>query len=266
MATQELCRVVHREELAPQRVRLILDAPSIAPHAHCGQFVHIACGEARLLRRPISICTAEGTQLHIVFQAKGEGTQWLAARKPGDTLDVLGALGNGFAVERLGTAPIFIGGGIGVPPLLYAMRCAVESGATPTAILGFRTQEEVILASAFASYGTTLVATDDGSYGLPGFVTTVLQQHLAPTAQTVPTPPTTGIAACGPRPMLQAIATLARQAGIPCQVSLEERMGCGIGACLVCACALRDPAYETGTRYGHVCKDGPVFDAKEVVW
>jgi len=260
MATQELCRVAQIEELAPKRFRLILDAPDIASHAHCGQFVHIDCGEARLLRRPISICLAEENQLHLIFQVKGEGTQWLAVRQPGDSLDVLGPLGNGFAVERLGATPVFLGGGIGVPPLLYAMRCAAAHGATPTAILGFRTKTEVLLESAFAAYGTTLIATDDGSYGQPGFVTTILQQCLTQTTET------TGIAACGPRPMLQVVAELAMSAEIPCQVSLEEHMGCGIGACLVCACALRDPEHESGTRYGHVCKDGPVFDAKEVVW
>lgn len=257
MATQELCRVVQADELAPQRFRLVLDAPTIAPQAVCGQFVHIACGEARLLRRPLSICLVEGTRLHIIFQVKGEGTQWLAGRQPGDTLDVLGALGHGFTVERLGTAPVFLGGGIGVPPLLYAMQCASEHGAKPTAILGFRTKAEVLLESAFAAWGTTLVTTDDGSYGRAGFVTTVLQEWLSQT---------TGIAACGPRPMLKAVAELAITAGIPCQVSLEERMGCGIGACLVCACALRDPDSPSETRYGHVCQDGPVFDAKEVIW
>lgn len=275
MATQKLCQVAAIEELGPKRVRLILDAPDLASHAHCGQFVHIACGEVRLLRRPISICLVDGARLHLVFQIKGEGTQWLAGRKPGDSLDVLGPLGHGFTLRTLGTAPVFVGGGIGVPPLLYAMRCAAERGATPTAILGFRTRAEVLLESAFAAYGTTVVVTDDGSYGRAGFVTTVLQEYLALTPQAQPTlAPVTGIAACGPRPMLQAVAGLAVPAGIPCQVSLEERMGCGIGACLVCACALRDPipdpsqvpAPDAGIHYGHVCKDGPVFDAREVVW
>ena len=146
-------------------------------------------------------------------------------------------------------------GGIGVPPMLLTMQTARANGAQPSAILGFRNRDAVILEEDFQALGTTYVATDDGSYGIHGFVSDVLKAHISEY---------TSVCCCGPKPMLRALASIAEEAGIPCQVSMEERMGCGIGACLVCACALK--AKDGETRYGHVCKDGPVFDSKEVQW
>lgn len=251
---QALCVVQSQSQLAPRLYELRLAAPEIVQAACPGQFVHIACG-GQFLRRPISICEASSETLRIVFQTKGAGTQWLSERRPGDTLDVLGPLGHGFDLPALGASPVFVGGGIGVPPLLLAMRKAKERGAAPSAILGFRSRSTVILENEFRALGGVSVATDDGTYGVHGFVSDVLEGC----ADTV-----TGVAACGPRGMLRAIASIAAAHGLPCQVSMEERMGCGIGACLVCACALKDARGET--RYGHVCKDGPVFDAKEVDW
>lgn len=257
MAIQEICTVAECTEIAPGMFLMVLDAPKIAPAAKPGQFVHLSCGEGNLLRRPISICTQQDVCLRLVFQVKGEGTKWLSTRQVGDHIDVLGPLGNGFALERLGDRPVLIGGGIGVPPMLYAMQMAKNSGASPTAILGFRSREAVILEDEFKEIGTVYTATDDGSYGVHGFVSDVLRAHIGEF---------TAVCACGPKPMLHALAQLAEEAGLPCQVSMEERMGCGIGACLVCACALQAKDGGEGVRYGHVCKDGPVFDAREVVW
>lgn len=242
-------------EEAPGLFSLTLEAPAVASAARPGQFVHIVCGEGNFLRRPISICDFDGQTLRVVFQVKGEGTAWLAARKAGDILDVLGPLGNGYDLERLGARPVFIGGGIGVPPMLAAMRAARARGAEPTAILGFRNRELVILEKEFEALGAVHIATDDGSYGIHGFVSDVLKAHAAEY---------TAVCCCGPKGMLRALAAIADENGLDCQVSMEERMGCGIGACLVCACALKGEGGET--RYGHVCKDGPVFDAKEVEW
>ena len=255
MSIQEICRAASNTRLGEGLYQLVLDAPQIAAAAQCGQFVHIACGEGNLLRRPISICEAGEGRLRIVFQVKGKGTRWLADRKEGDTLDVLGPLGHGFDTAALGARPVLIGGGIGVPPMLQTVKCAKAAGAAPRAILGFRNQGAVILEEDFRAVCETFVTTDDGSYARHGFVTDVLQELVADA---------TGVAACGPKPMLKAIAAIAKQAGLPCQVSMEERMGCGIGACLVCACALK--AENGETRYGHVCKDGPVFNAEEVEW
>ncbi len=255
MSIQELCTVRERRALTPTTFALTLEAPRICAAAQPGQFVHITCGEGNLLRRPISICQAQDGLLRIVFVVKGEGTKWLSARREGDVLDVLGPQGHGFDMDQLGARPVFIGGGIGVPPMLLTMRRALENGAQPSAILGFRNKEAVILEEAFRALGTTVVATDDGSYGVHGFVSDVLRENIGAY---------TSVCCCGPKSMLRALAAIAEEAGIPCQVSMEERMGCGIGACLVCACALKAEAGET--RYGHVCKDGPVFDSREVAW
>lgn len=255
MSIQEICTVAENVVLGEGLFSLTLKAPKLAALAQVGQFVHIACGEGNLLRRPISICDFAGEHLRIVFQVKGDGTKWLSERKAGDMVDVLGTLGHGFDLQKAGKKPVFIGGGIGVPPMLACMKQAKAQGAEPTAILGFRNQGAVILEDAFQQVGQTYVTTDDGSYGLHGFVSQVLQQHIGSF---------TGVCACGPKPMLKALAQIAAAHDLPCQVSMEERMGCGIGACLVCACALK--AENGETRYGHVCKDGPVFDAQEVEW
>lgn len=255
MPIQELCTVQTWERLGDDLFALVLEAPKISELAQAGQFVHIACGDAHLLRRPISICDTPEGGLKIVFAVKGEGTKWLSERREGDTLDVLGPAGHGFDLSALGERPVMIGGGIGVPPMLKTMKAAKARGAQPTAILGFRSKDAVILEEDFRAQGDVYVATDDGSYGIPGFVSSVLEAHIGEF---------TSVCCCGPKGMLRALAALAEEAGIPCQVSMEERMGCGIGACLVCACALQ--AKNGETRYGHVCKDGPVFDSKEVVW
>ncbi len=257
MATQEICRVIGNGEVGAGLFALTMEAPVLCLQAQPGQFVHITCGEGNLLRRPISICNVEGDKMTLVFQVKGAGTKWLAGRRAGDLLDVLGTLGHGFRMQELGARPIFVGGGIGVPPLLMTMRAAREMGAQPAAILGFRSRPAVILEDAFRTVGETYVCTDDGSYGQHGFVTDVLKAQIAGA---------TAVCACGPKPMLRAVAQIAEAQGVPCQVSMEERMGCGIGACLVCACELKLKEGQEGVRYGHVCKDGPVFDSKEVVW
>ncbi|MDO5785138.1 MAG: dihydroorotate dehydrogenase electron transfer subunit [Eubacteriales bacterium] len=255
MSIQELCTVRDNQQLGSNIFALTLDAPRISAAAVPGQFVHITCGEANLLRRPISICQAQDGALKIVFVTKGDGTKWLSRRQAGDTLDVLGPQGNGFDLSTLGARPVFIGGGIGVPPMLQTMQAAKDAGAQPTAILGFRNQDAVILEDDFKAIGTVYTATDDGSYGIHGFVSDVLKEHITEF---------TSVCCCGPKPMLKALANIAEAAGIPCQVSMEERMGCGIGACLVCVCSLKSS--DGSTRYGHVCKDGPVFDSKEVQW
>lgn len=220
-----------------------------------GQFVHIRCGDGLLLRRPISVCLAQEDDpsdlLRIVFEARGEGTQWLAERNAGESLDVLGLLGNNFSMKEDGRYFI-VGGGIGVPPMLG---CAARGGKRTDALLGFRDKERVMLEEEFKSYCNEVhICTDDGSYREKAFADTVLRNILKQDSAY------DGILACGPKVMLKAIAAVAAEFSIPCQVSMEERMGCGVGACLVCACDMKD-----GTRQ-HVCKDGPVFYAEEVDW
>ena len=255
MSIQRMCRIEESRTLGEGLHSLTLSCGDMAREMRPGQFVHVACGADQLLRRPISLCTVSGDTFRLVFQIKGAGTRYLAERKAGEQVDVLGPLGRGFDLDRLGPRPVFVGGGIGVPPLLWGMQRVRQRGGEPRAVLGFRSRGAVILTEEFEREGACTITTDDGSFGRPGFVTDALAECLAGAS---------AVAACGPRVMLRAVAHLAKAAGVPCQVSLEERMGCGIGACLVCACALKGEAGQT--RYGHVCKDGPVFDAEEVVW
>lgn len=227
-------------------------APGIAEQAKPGQFLNISCGEARLLRRPISICDCVGERLRIVFAVHGEGTKWLAERKTGDYVDVMGPLGNGFP-DKVGNT-ILIGGGIGVPPMLYAARGIAGKTA---AILGFRSKSEIILHDDFLRVCSQVyLTTDDGSAGEKGFVTGPLEQLLLEGGWD-------RVFACGPRPMLKAVSRVCGAQHMPCFVSMEERMGCGIGACLVCACRTMEDG-EAHMR--HVCKDGPVFSAEEICW
>lgn len=210
-----------------------------------GQFVHVACGEERLLRRPISLCGFDNGVARMVYAVRGEGTRWLSRRRPGERLDILGPLGRGFALDERPT--LLVGGGIGVPPMVF---CADRLAGKTHAILGFRNAEAVCLTDAF---GSCDVLTDDGSAGEKGYPHEVLRDYLQ--GET----PWDRVLACGPMQMLRAVAGVCRKYEVECQVSLEQRMACGVGACMVCACAV-------GGGYKRACKDGPVFDAREVEW
>jgi len=250
MPVQSLCTIVERAQLTPYTVSMTLEAGAIAESVRHGQFVHIKCGDTQLLRRPISVCDWQEDLLRIVFEVKGEGTAWLAGRKPGEKLDLLGPLGKGFDLS--GKKLLLVGGGIGVPPLLA---CAKTVGSRSAAVLGFRSEDRVMLIRDFEGAACPVfLCTDDGSLGRHGFVDTQVRELLEAKSGF------TDILACGPKPMLRSVATVAAEFGVSCQVSMEERMGCGVGACLVCACKMQDGAYK------HVCKDGPVFDASEVDW
>lgn len=249
------CTVLAKARLTRDIYDLRLQSRVIAQAAKPGQFVHIRCGNLPL-RRPISICDTDQSEgsFRIVFQAKGEGTNWLANVPEGMRLDILGPLGRGYELGDLCRRAVFVGGGIGVPPLVAASR---PFGGRASVLLGFRSVNDSILTEDFARYGGRVqVATDDGSLGHHGLVTDLLIDRLNTGA-------CDAVFACGPRAMLRATAQEARKRGIPCQVSLEEHMACGVGACLGCACRIR----ENGEiKMRHVCKDGPVFDAETVVW
>ena len=226
------------------RLRLPQDAPAVA----CGQFAHVYV-PGRTLRRPISVCDADGGVLRLVYQGKGGGTKIMSQMQPGSMVDVLAPLGNGFCITSA-KRYCLIGGGIGVPPMLYtAKQCE-----NPLLITGFRSASAVILQDDLQAQGETLLCTDDGSAGKKGFVTDLLRDRIGEVDE---------VCACGPLPMLKAVAAVCREFDKPCQVSLEERMGCGIGACLVCAVRVRENGEEI---MRHVCKDGPVFRAEEVVF
>ena len=253
-AIQQDFEIVTKRSPAPGMFDLELRCPELTRLAVPGQFVHISV-PGFFLRRPISICAVnreEGT-LRLVFEVRGEGTRALSRFSPSERLNVLGPLGNGFALPQ-GARVIAVGGGIGTPPMLAL---AEHYGADCTAILGFRSAGTAILEEDFAHTGArVLLCTDDGTRGEQGLVTAPLERLLRQGGVDI-------VYACGPAPMLRGIKELAGRYGVRCQVSLEERMACGVGACLGCACKTRGENGEIIHR--HVCKDGPVFEAGEVV-
>ena len=250
MPIQKSCTVVEAVRLNAFAYSFTLEAEGMTPEGP-DQFVHVKCGHSRLLRRPISICDWEENLLRIVFEVRGEGTEWLSRRKAGDRLDVLGPLGRGFRMDREGRY-LLVGGGIGVPPMLG---CAKWTAGRSTAVLGFRSADRAMLSEDFQkSCKEIFLCSDDGSIGRHGFVDAQVRDILEKDKDF------TAVLACGPKPMLKNVAAVAAGFGVPCQVSMEERMACGVGACLGCAIQMAD-----GTMR-HVCKDGPVFDSREVDW
>lgn len=244
-----MTRLIKKEEIAPGIFDFTLECPQLASVSKAGQFAHIKV-PGKTLRRPISICDADKNNLRIVFQIKGEGTEILSKTPLNTELDILAPLGHGFEISK-DKRVAFVGGGIGVPPMLYSAKQAESA----IAVLGFRNKDAVILTKDFEKVCEKVyVTTDDGSFGIHGFVTEPLQKIINDVDL---------VCACGPIPMLKAISKIAADNGVECQVSLEERMGCGVGACLVCACKTNIDGKE---GYSHVCKNGPVFKAEEVVW
>lgn len=253
--TQGLYPIVRKANLAKNVYDFTILCPEIAEKASAGQFAHVKA-PGFMLRRPISICEIDqkaGT-IRLVMEVRGDGTERLAEMKAGELVDLMAPLGNGFTLLPPDKKAVVIGGGIGVPPMLET---AKHYTINTTAILGFRSASAVILSEDFKRIGAEVVlCTDDGSAGRKGFVTEALEELLKTEKPDI-------ICGCGPMPMLKAVAAMAEAKEIYCEVSLEERMGCGVGACLVCACKTKKDGRE---NYSHVCKDGPVFDSREVVF
>lgn len=251
---QEMCELIYKQELTKGVYSFTLKAPAIAAKASCGQFVNVLCDPFQL-RRPISIggFDAAAGILRLIFEVRGKGTDWLASREVGDTLDLLGPLGHGFPLLDAGKRAVMIGGGIGTPPLLPLCR---HYGKNATLISGFRNASAVILEEDAKAFGArTVVCTDDGSAGFAGFTTQALEQELASgTFDAVYT--------CGPKVMMKKVAELAKKHGILCYVSMEERMACGVGACLGCTCKTKKEDGDIAMT--RVCVNGPVFEASEV--
>ena len=211
----------------------------------CGQFVNIKL-EGLYLRRPISVCDCEGDCLTIIYKVVGVGTEKMSEMTIGEELDLLTGLGNGYDTSLSGDKPLLLGGGVGVPPLYMLAKKLVNEGKMPTVILGFNTADEVFYENEFKALGAkVIVTTVDGSYGLKGFVTTAMEGVDYSYFYT-----------CGPEPMLKAIYNATTTSG---QMSFEERMGCGFGACMGCSC-------KTITGYKRICKEGPVMKKEEVLW
>lgn len=250
--------VVNQTEIAKNIYELVLQGDLVQQMNEPGQFVHIKVAEGitPLLRRPISICNVDQdkNEFTMLYRAEGQGTKTLAKRKQGEIVDVLGPLGHGFPVEEAeaGQTALLVGGGIGVPPLYELSQRLVAKGVRVIHILGFQTKDVVFYEEKFAELGDTYVATVDGTHGTKGFVTDVIDAY--------------GIDfdilySCGPLAMLRALE--GRYEEKKAYISLEERMGCGIGACFACVCHLQED--PSGHSYKKVCSDGPVFPIGEVV-
>lgn len=245
---------------AAEIYRLAFKAPDIASKATAGQIIHIVCGgDSNSLRRPISICECDGESVVICFEVRGVGTRELASRGAGDLIDVIGPYGNGFPV--LSGKVALVGGGIGIYPLISAAKAVKAAGGVPTALLGFRNKSLMNMTETFEKHcADVMIATDDGSYGRHGFVTAVLEEYLDEN-------PDATVFVCGPRGMMAAVSGISLKKGNECYVSMEERMGCGVGACLACVCKTQFVGNEgRGEKYKRVCVDGPVFNAKEIIW
>ena len=230
----------------------------LAMDAHPGQFVGVyPANKATLLPRPISICEVdkEKSALRLVYRVVGSGTAEFALYQPGDIIMILGILGNGFPLEAAeGKRVVVMGGGIGVPPLLQTAKELSQKGTEVTAVMGYR-NEETFLSDDFKKYAKMVIATEDGSVGTKGNVIDAMNENCVECDV---------ILACGPMPMLRAIKKYAQDKGIKAYISLEERMACGVGACLGCVCKTKEVDHHSHVHNARICTDGPVFDAEDV--
>jgi len=247
-------RVKSVDQIHERYVLLKLTDDRPLPEMLPGQFIEVRVdgSPSTFLRRPISINFVDRVQneLWLLVATVGEGTRRLAELKAGDLLNCLLPLGNGFTPAKQGEKVLLIGGGVGVAPLLYMGAEMQRQGVEPTFLLGARTANDLLLTNIYNRYGRVFVTTEDGSEGEKGFVTnhSILQQEQFDRIST-----------CGPTPMMKAVARLAKEKGIVCEASLENLMACGLGACLCCV---------EKTTEGNlcVCKDGPVFDVRRLLW
>ena len=244
--------VVSQEALAADIYSMWMEAEEIAKEAKPGQFISVYSRDgARLLPRPISICEIdkENGRLRIVYRIAGAGTAEFSVYKAGDPVEIMGPLGNGFPLT--GKKAFLIGGGIGIPPMLELGK---QLDGEAQFVLGYR-DGQTFLKDEMEKYGAVYVATEDGSVGTKGNVLDAIRANgLAADV----------IFACGPTPMLRAVKAYAAENGITCYISLEERMACGIGACLACVCQSKDVDEHSHVHNKRICKDGPVFLAEEV--
>lgn len=239
---EEIFKVTANDVLTDNVFRLCLEGctEGIRP----GQFVNIAV-DGSFLRRPVSVCDVSENELTLIIKTVGKGTGWLSNLLPGDYLDILTGLGNGYDVTSSGDKPLLIGGGVGTPPLYLLAKRLIEEGKSVRVLLGFNCADEVFYEGEFEELGCEVtVTTVDGSYGEKGYPTMYLPEDYS------------YYYTCGPLPLLKAVYDRASSDG---EFSFEERMGCGFGACMGCT-------KKTKNGYKRVCKDGPVFRKEELIW
>jgi len=241
---QSIFTILSNEALTGSVYKMVLGGDTSAITAS-GQFVNIQLS-GKFLRRPISVCDYDEKTLTIVYKVVGKGTEAMAAMVAGEKLDILTGLGNGYDLSLSGDRPVLLGGGVGVPPMYNLAKKLIAEGKKVSVILGFNTNSEIFYEAEFKKLGCDVtVTTVDGSYGVKGFVTTALEGMAY-----------TYFYTCGPEPMLKAVYKASKTSG---QMSFEERMGCGFGACMGCSC-------KTLTGYKRICKEGPVMKKEDILW
>ena len=265
------CKIIENKKVAQRFYKMRIEAPYIARKAQAGQFVEVkcSCGTDPLLRRPLGVHRVLKNEIELLYKAVGRGTELLSKKEKGQALDVIGPLGDGFTLPGppvSGPMPIIlIAGGIGAAPLVAlaeslafsAKRIAYRKKQKTYVLIGAKTKSHILCESEFKKIGCEVkVSTEDGSKGKKCLATELLEDLL----NIIRYPLNAAIYACGPVGMLKVVAKIAEGRKLPCQVSLEERMACGVGVCLGC------PVKMKGNKYKMVCKDGPVFDAKEIAW
>ena len=254
MKVKEKCTVIAQQCIANDIFSLWIQTDTIAAQARPGQFVSVYCNDGgHLLPRPISLCEIDKEKgaLRLVYRVVGKGTEMFSRLAAGDSVDVLGPLGNGFPMEEAEGKRVFlIGGGIGVPPMLET---AKQLNGDPVLVMGYR--DELFLTEEMSKTGKLVIATEDGSVGAKGNVLDAIRENNLQADM---------IFACGPKPMLRALKAYALEKQMPCYVSMEERMACGVGACLGCVCQSTDTDEHSQVKNKRVCKDGPVFLNTEV--
>jgi len=273
------CRIIGQDEVRPGVVRTLIEGPEIANESHAGQFVNVRVASTTdpLLRRPFSVHAVYPDKglFALLYELVGRGTVLLRKMRPGETVSVVGPLGTGF---DLGESPddehVIVAGGCGAAPLHFLCEelCKKHGCERVTVLTGGRSEEAVLCEAEFRAYGVEVGAsTDDGSHGYHGLVTELLVQHLDSRLSTIDYRLSTRVYSCGPHEMMKEVARISREAGVAkCQVSLENNMACGIGVCMGCVRKIRGrQAGDTSGRdwhYERVCKDGPVFDAEDIIW
>ena len=256
-----LAELVNKKQLKKDLFKFSIKAPNIVKNSKPGNFIEIRVSEQTepFLRRPISIYNLdrENGILEFIFQVKGKGTEILSKKETGELIDIVGPLGYGtFKYDDYQNIAV-IGGGIGIFPLYELAKSAKNDNKNVNTYIGFRNQDLVVLEEEFKQVSNNLVlTTDDGSYGKKGFAINFLEEDIN-------NGKIDSIFACGPLPMLKAVQNLANEKNIPCQISLEEKMACGLGVCLGCAVKTANSPKEN-PEYLHVCKAGPVFNSKDV--
>ena len=264
MMVQEKAEILLHRKIARDHYRMRLKSSPAARAARPGQFIHIRCREESpydpLLRRPISLVDVDPVRgtLDIVYKVMGLGTQALAQMPEGAKIDLIGPLGEPFTFPPKGKQAVLIGGGVGIPPLVFLAKELLKKRIKAAAFLGARTKEWVICREDFRKLGVPVrAATDDGTLGARGSVVDLAAKETGTDSI---------FYICGPTGMMKAAAVLARRRGIPAQVSLEERMGCAMGCCMGCVVEVNTEPVGSHARFQRVCTEGPVFPAEEIIW